>query len=67
MSSYAIRYWRSPEVSAAYEEHGVFKPAGWVTSPHKYEDRQLALKHIDHINRLGPEYPCELAVYRCGI
>jgi hypothetical protein len=68
MTQYAIRYYRDQVWANRYLHAGVpNKPAGWVLSPQRYENRHDCIADIQHINSRGPKYPAQLVILWNGI
>lgn len=64
---YAIRYYREKFWTDRYAAAGISKPVGWQLSPHRYNDRNQAVRCVDHINRQRPTYPIELVTLWNGV
>jgi hypothetical protein len=68
MTEYAIRYYRDEYWAKRYQDAGVLnKPAGWVVSPHRYDNRHDCIADIRHINSRGPKYPAQLVILWNGV
>jgi hypothetical protein len=57
---YTIRFYRDEWWAQRFDRAGINKPAGWVTSSHRYQKIHEAQEVVRHINALKPERPVEL-------
>jgi hypothetical protein len=68
MTEYAIRYYRDEFWARRYRTADIAnKPAGWVVSPHRYDNKYECLTDIAAINARHPTYPAELVVLWDGV
>jgi hypothetical protein len=60
MAEYTVAFYRDEQWSKRFDQAGINKPAGWVTSPHRSSRKAEILRTVDAINAHNPEYPAHV-------